>query len=167
MSHQKRNKDRRRRKRRKARGAIYKSACEESSQSGNMSEYMKRLDCKVAKVDDGLGLVFGWAIVCTENGEPYVDSQNDHIPEHSMLKAVTKYAKGPRQGGDMHRCEDGTVIHEFPLTQEIAKAFGIETTKTGWMIAMEPTPETYEKFKSGERTGFSIGGVRKRDITVE
>ena len=128
---------------------------------------VKQLDCKVAKVEDGLGLVFGWAIVCTEDGNPYVDLHNDYIPDHAMLKASTKFAKGKRQGNDMHRCADGFVVHTMPLTAEIAKAFGIKTNKTGLMIAMEPHPETMKKFKSGERTGFSIGGSRIKDTEID
>jgi hypothetical protein len=128
---------------------------------------LKRLECKVAKVDESLGLVFGWAIICSEGGQPYVDTQDDWIPDEAMLKASTKFAKGNRQGGDMHRCEDGQVVHTMPLTAEIAKAFEIECDKTGWMIAMEPNnQETLAKFSSGERTGFSIGGSRIRDTEV-
>ena len=127
----------------------------------------KRLECTVAKVDTSLGLVFGWAIICTEGGEPYIDIQRDHIPDESMLKSTTKYAKGGRQSGDMHRCEDGRIVHTWPLTGEIAKAFEIECDKTGWMVAMEPDNEdTLEKFRSGERTGFSIGGRRIKDTEV-
>ena len=127
----------------------------------------KRLNCEVAKVDESLGLVFGWAIVCTENGQPYVDTQGDYIPDEAMLKAATKFAKGARTGGDMHRMEDGTVRHLFPLTAEIAKAFGISTDKTGLMIAMEPdSQDTLDMFKRGERTGFSIGGRRIKDTEV-
>lgn len=127
----------------------------------------KRLDCKVAKVDNDLGLVFGWAIVCTEDGQPYVDTQGDYIPDGAMLKASTKFAKGARQAGDMHRCDDGLIVHTMPLTAEVAKAFGIECSKTGLMIAMEPFPETLAKFKSGERRGFSIGGRRVTDTPME
>lgn len=126
----------------------------------------KRLDCTVAKVDESLGLVFGWAIVCSEGGEPYVDLQGDWIPDAAMLKAATKFAKGGRQGGDMHRCADGQVVHTMPLTKEIAKAFGIQCDKTGLMIAIEPEAATLAKFKSGERTGFSIGGSRIKDTEI-
>ena len=127
----------------------------------------KTLDCTVAKVDESLGLVFGWAIVCTEGGQPYVDTQNDYIPDGAMLKASAKFAKGDRTGGDMHRTEDGIVLFMFPLTAEIAKAFNIETPKTGLMIAMKPdSPDTLAKFVKGERKGFSIGGKRIKDTEV-
>ena len=128
----------------------------------------KNLDCKVAKVDSTLGLVFGWAIVCTEEGEPYIDLHRDHIPDNAMLKATVKYAKSDRVAGDMHSTEDGTVIFMFPLTAEIAKSFGISTDKTGLMIAMQPDdPDTLKKFANGERTGFSIGGTRVVDTPKE
>lgn len=122
---------------------------------------------KILKVDDGLGLVFGWGIICKIDGEEYFDVQDDAIPEEAMLEAVTDFAKTARTSGDMHVFEDGTVVHEFPLTEEIAKAFDITCPKTGWMVAVEPSPEVYAKFKSGEYTGFSIGGERILDEPVE
>lgn len=113
---------------------------------------------QIAKVDEELGLVFGWGIVCKINGEEFFDSQGDHIPEDAMLEAVTEFAKTDRVAGDMHVFHDGTVVHEFPLTDDIAKAFGITTDRTGWMVAVEPSPEVLQKFKDGTYTGFSIGG---------
>lgn len=128
----------------------------------------KRLDCRVAKVDDSLGIVFGWAIISTQDGAPYVDTQGDYIPDSAVMKASVKFAKGKRQGGDMHRVEDGTVLFMFPLTEEVAKAFDIECDTTGLMIGMAPdNEETLEKFRSGERTGFSIGGRRVTDTPRE
>ena len=47
------------------------------------------LTAEVLKVDESLGLVFGWAIVCAENGNDYYDLQGDHIPESVMLEAAT------------------------------------------------------------------------------
>lgn len=178
MTNSKRSKYRRRRKRREARSKVSKdrgsenlqesatilTTREESAQPDTMT---KRLDCTVAKVDESLGLVFGWAIVCTEDGDPYVDTQGDYIPDRAMLKAATKFAKGARQGGDMHSCDDGVIVHQFPLTAEVAKAFGIKCDKTGLMIAMEPFDHTLAKFKNGERTGFSIGGRRITDTPME
>lgn len=114
---------------------------------------------KVAGVDEGLGLVFGWGIVCKEAGQPYVDTQNDHIPEDAMAKASTDFMKNSRQAGEMHdRMDAGAVVHSFPLTGDIAKAMGVASDKTGWMVAVAPDPAMFAKFKSGEYTGFSIGG---------
>jgi hypothetical protein len=55
-------------------------------------------------------------------------------------------------------------LFAFPLTEDIAKAFGLETKTTGLMIAVKPhDKETLEKFRNKEYTGFSIGGYRIAD----
>lgn len=126
---------------------------------------------QICKVSDELGLVFGWAIVCKKDGQDYYDLQGDHIPELAMLKAATDFMAHSRTAKDMHKADGelpGTVLFAFPMTEDIAKSFGIETTQTGLMIAMKPEDdEILAKFKSGEYTGFSIGGkaVKSEDVT--
>lgn len=120
---------------------------------------------EVLKVDTGLGLVFGFAIVCKDAGEDHYDLQGHHIPEDVMMAAATDFALNSRMAKDMHgkreRGDDqtGSVAFMFPMTDEIAKAFGMEPPKkTGLMIAMKPDAALLAKFASGEYTGFSIGG---------
>lgn len=114
---------------------------------------------QVVKVDSDLGLVFGFAIVSTADGQPYYDVQGDHIPEDAMLKAATDFMENSRIAKEMHQGDaKGSVVFAFPLTAEIAKSLGITTQKTGLLIAMKPTPEVLTKFKDGSYTGFSIGG---------
>ena len=124
---------------------------------------------EILKVDDELGLVMGYAIVSTKDGEPYFDKQDDHIPDESMLRASVDFMKNSRTAKEMHAgSAKGTVVFAWPMTAEIAKAFDIETKTTGLMIAMLPDDEeVLEKFKSGEYTGFSIGGSRIDDEEVE
>jgi len=120
---------------------------------------------EILKVDDSLGLVFGFAIVCTEGGEDHYDLQNDHIPEDAMVKAATDFMQKSRATKEMHQGEvDGKVIFAFPMTSDIAKALGMETPRTGLLIGMKPGAEALKKFKDGTYTGFSIGG---RYITNE
>lgn len=121
----------------------------------------------VLKVDDALGLVLGWAVVCkTEDGE-YYDTQGDHIPEEAMLKAATDFMLNSRTAGDMHAKADGKIVFCWPMTTDIAKAFGFTTKQTGLLVAMKPdSPEILEKFRRGEYTGFSIGGRRVKDEVV-
>lgn len=110
------------------------------------------------KYDADLGVVFGYAIVCTEDGEPYYDLQGDHIPEATMLNAATEFAKEPTIKM-MHKGEAvGELSFMFPLTEEIAKAFDIETDKTGLLVGVRPEPDVLEKMQSGELSGFSVGG---------
>lgn len=122
------------------------------------------LSATVFKVDEALGLVFGWGIVCKENGEPYVDVQGDHIPEDAMVKATSDFMENSRVAKEMHAGDaKGCIVHSFPLTTDIAKAMGITSGRTGWMVAMKPDADVLAKFKSGDFTGFSIGGRRIRD----
>lgn len=122
---------------------------------------------EVTKVDEELGLVLGWAICCKVDDEPYFDSQGDHIPEDAMLKAATDFMLHSRVAKEMHGGEQvGEVVFAFPLTAEVAKAMDIETGKTGLMIAMRPGPDVMAKYRSGEYSGFSIGGSRVKDEDV-
>jgi len=124
----------------------------------------------LCKVDDSLGLVLGWGIVCKINGEDYYDLGSpgkhppDHITEEAMLEATTDFMKNSRIVKDMHIKGEagvlpGSVVFSFPLTTEIAKAFNIQTEKTGWLVGVMPEDEkVLAKFKDGTYTGFSIGG---------
>jgi hypothetical protein len=123
--------------------------------------------CSLAKVDAELGLVFGFAIVCKRDGQEYFDLQGDHITERAMLGAAADFMLHSRASGEMHEWPDGTVVFAFPLTTDIAKALDITTKQTGLLIAMKPSPEVLAKFKSGEYTGFSIGGCYGSVVEVE
>lgn len=123
----------------------------------------------IAKVDEELGLVFGWAIVSKVEGEDYFDTQGDHIPENAMLKASAEFMQNSRMAKEMHVGEGkGSVVFAFPMTEDIAKAMGMETKQTGLMIAMKPDDaEMVKKFKDGTYTGFSIGGKRIKDKELD
>lgn len=123
----------------------------------------------VVKVDADLGLVFGLAMVCKVDGQDFYDSQGDHIPEGAMLKASADFMQKSRVAREMHTGEPtGTVVFAFPMTTEIAKSLDITLHKTGLLIAMKPDSRTVlEKFRSGEYTGFSIGGRRIKDKAVD
>lgn len=115
---------------------------------------------RVVKVDDSLGLVFGYAIVCKVDGEPYYDLQGDHIPESVMLSAVAEFMASPdRVAKEMHDGDAiGQILMMWPMTEEIAKALDIEVQATGALVAMKPSESVLKRFQSGELTGFSIGG---------
>jgi hypothetical protein len=114
---------------------------------------------QVLKVDDQLGIVFGFAIVSKVDGEDYFDVQGDHIPEDAMLKAADDFMRHSRVAKEMHRGDQtGDVVFAFPLTTEIAKALDIQTKRTGLLIGMRPGETALAKFRDGTYTGFSIGG---------
>lgn len=130
----------------------------------------KKTFVNVVKVNEELGLVMGFAIVCEERGVPYYDVQGDHIPEDAMLKAAAEFMANSRAAKEMHAGPDiGEVVFAFPLTREIANAMEIDGyNKTGLMIAMKFSDSAIvDKFKSGEYRGFSIGGRRILDEEVD
>lgn len=129
---------------------------------------------EIVKVDKSLGLVMGFAIICKLDGKPYFDTQGDHITEEAMLKSTADFMQNSRVSTHMHArdedrepVQDGNVVFAFPLTSDIAKAFGISSRKTGLMIAMKPSADVLAKYASGEYTGFSIGGTRVPDAEEE
>lgn len=139
--------------------------------SGQMSSVITRKPgfdkATIVKVDEKLGLVFGFAIVSKIDGEDYFDLQGDNIPEDAMLKAALDFMVNSRVAKEMHSGDAaGTVVFAFPLTTDIAKALEIETKQTGLLIAMRPDVGMLAKFASGEFTGFSIGGYRLEDEDV-
>jgi hypothetical protein len=129
-----------------------------------LPEVQKLEKAQVLKVDAGLGLVFGWGIVCTEKSADgtyadHFDLQGDHIPETVMVEATSDFMENARVAKDMHKGDQhGTIVHSFPLTKDIADAMGIQTEKTGWMVAMKPCEAVLAKYVDGTYTGFSIGG---------
>lgn len=108
-----------------------------------------------------LGVVFGMVIVCKSGGEPYVDLHDHHITEEAMLGAAVEFMEKGKGMEVMHEGEVlGDVLFMWPQTTEVAEAFGLPADTTGLMVGVKPsTPETLQKFKSGELTGFSIGGT--------
>lgn len=125
----------------------------------NQQVQTKVAEAQFLKYDDSLGLVFGWAIVCSEKGQEYYDLGGDHIPEDVMLEAAAEFMQKSRVALAMHGGEPvGEYVFAWPMTSELAKAYGITTDRTGLMVAMKPTDDAIRaKFRSGEYTGFSIG----------
>jgi len=127
------------------------------------------MSIEICKVDKALGLVIGWGIVCKKDDKDYFDTQGDHIPENAMIEASVDFMLNSRMAKDMHQTDGalpGSIVFAFPMTSDIAKAYGITTATTGLMIAMKPdSPEIMQKFASGEYTGFSIGGARIAEHT--
>jgi hypothetical protein len=133
----------------------------------------------VIKIDEGLGVVMGWAICCTENGAPYFDLNVDregplrgqpvpeNVPETTMMRAALDFALSGAPGNVMHAGPDrGTFPFIWPLTQEVADAFGLRTTRTGLLVGYKPPPDVLAKFKSGELRGFSIEGTHEGSMEI-
>lgn len=114
---------------------------------------------KAESIDAKHGLVMGWAMICKQDGVDYIDVQENHIPEDSMLDAAVDFMENSRMAKEMHRGDArGSYLFAYPLTTDIAKAMGITSKNTGLMIGYKPPPDVLAKFQDGTYTGFSIGG---------
>lgn len=122
-------------------------------------------DAEVLKMDDEQRIVWGWLSVITEDGVPVVDLQGDVISPEELTKAADDFMLSTREAKAMHKGERvGEFFHSLPLTYELAKAFGIETRREGWIVAMKVhDDETWKRVKSGELSAFSIGGKAIRE----
>lgn len=165
-----RRRRRKKRQRLKSKKSVFGLPSEQNRVKNNAMTKSFETTAEVLKIDEELGIVFGWGIVCTEKGEPYFDMQGDHITEDAMMKATSDFMYAVRTAGEMHARDDngdaihkGVIVHSMPLTMELVKAFGIKIEKTGWFIGMKPDKDMLEKFKDGTYKGFSIGGSRGID----
>jgi cation transport regulator ChaB len=116
---------------------------------------------EVCKVDESLGLVFGYAMVSKIDGEPHFDLQGHHIPEATVVRVLAKFMEDGAIAKEMHSGEPvGKYVFAFPLTTDIADSLDILPMQTGAIVAMKPdNPDILKKFANGEYTGFSIGGI--------
>ena len=131
----------------------------------NMTE--TNITGKILKADDEQRMVYGWASVITENGEPVVDRQGDVIEAGTLVKAVNKFMEHVRVGKAMHVGDQvGVVVHSLPITKELGDALGIHSDREGWVVAYKVYDDNvWNMVKSGELAAFSIGGrAVKEDI---
>jgi len=130
-----------------------------------MSEKVE-LRNKFTKVDEEQRIVWGWASVVTVKGIAVIDTQNDLISPREMEKMANAFMLDVRTAKAMHEGDSvGEVIHSLPLTDEVAKALGISSEQEGWIIGMKIHDDAvWEQVKSGEFSGFSIGGRSDRHV---
>jgi len=126
----------------------------------SVSELTKNIEGQILKADDEQRMVYGWASVVTEKGEPVVDRQGDVIEPDTLVKAASKFMEHVRVGKEMHKGDQiGAVIHSMPITKEIGESLGIQSDREGWIVAFKVyDDEVWDKVKSGELAAFSIGG---------
>ena len=135
-------------------------SCRMWQSNTSVSEMTKNIEGKILKTDDEQRMVYGWASVITENGEPVVDRQDDMIEADTLVKAVNEFMEHVRVGKAMHVGEQvGTVVHSLPITKEIGDSLGIQSDREGWVVAYKVfDDDVWAMVKSGELAAFSIGG---------
>lgn len=127
----------------------------------SVSEMTKaNIQGQILKADDEQRMVYGWASVVTEKGEPVIDRQGDVIEPDTLVKAVNNFMEHVRVGKTMHVGEQtGVIVHSMPITKEIGEALGIQSDREGWIVAYKVYDDAvWDMVKSGELAAFSIGG---------
>lgn len=124
--------------------------------------------CRVFKLDEKLGLVFGWALATTLDGgkTPHVDLQSDAIlGGDELIKVAAEFMEASAASDVMHdENPDGKIVFAMPLTKDVKAALGITSDVEGLAIAMKPSPETFKRFVAKELNAFSIGGTGEREV---
>lgn len=128
---------------------------------------MADITVKVLKTDSTSPLVYGWGAICKIRDASgvmidYRDSDNEEFPEDVTEAAWRDFMLNSRQMDVQHDEQPmGRVVYAMPMTEDIAKAFGVldALDRTGVMVGVQiDDPALIAKFRSGEYTGFSIGG---------
>lgn len=134
--------------------------------SGNSGEFT--IDADIIKSDDEMRVVYGWASIIEENGEPVTDHQGDIIAEDDLVKAAHEYIREYRAAKAMHEGDQiGEIVESMVITSDIQKALGIDINKVGWFIGMKIHDDgVWKSFKDGKFKMFSIGGQGRR-IKIE
>lgn len=119
---------------------------------------------RIAKLNEELGIAFGFALTSTVDGAPYFDLQGDAIGEDELVKVAAEYLEAGGAIDEQHDSvpDAGRLVFAYPLTTEIASSLGIETKKTGLLVGVKLAPDVLAKVKSGAITGFSIAGFGER-----
>ena len=131
----------------------------------SVGDMTKNIEGKILKADDEQRMVYGWASVVTEKGEPVVDRQGDVIEAGTLVKAVNEFMEHVRVGKAMHVGDQvGVVVHSLPVTKEIGEALGIQSDREGWVVAYKVfDDDIWAMVKSGELAAFSIGGRAQKE----
>jgi hypothetical protein len=113
-----------------------------------------------------LNVAYGFAIISSENGEPYYDLHGDYIPDEVIVKVSKSFTNLPVFLQHNPTLEDGPVgriVSSFPLTADIARSLGLNVEKTGLLVGVRIENESVlRSVKDGTLTGFSIGGYLRR-----
>lgn len=119
----------------------------------------------IAKVDEELRMVWGWAYVCEEDGQKIVDYSGEVMTWQELQKCAHSFSG---YGGVMHRTKGGELVDRIMFSPHVQKALGIEVP-IGWFVGYRvDDDDAWQGVLDGTYTGFSIHGTAlKRELTDE
>lgn len=127
-----------------------------------------RTSFQVRKIDDELGIVFGWASVSERSdGSLVFDGEDEAIFPDELEKAAYEFNLEARQATDSHdraTLGAGALVESMFFSKEKQEVLGIEGLPVGWWVGFRIEDEGMrQKIRdTGERAMFSIGGRSTR-----
>lgn len=145
----------RRRRRRRRRRRVTRA------RKGNDLESF-RTNFEVKKIDEELGIVFGWASVSQQaDGTLVFDHEGDAIFPEELEKAAYDFNLEVRKATDSHDMKTlgvGNLCESMVFTKDKQAKLGI-TLPIGWWVGFKVNDDLRKKVRdTGERAMFSIGG---------
>ncbi|MCU0296965.1 MAG: XkdF-like putative serine protease domain-containing protein [Candidatus Nanopelagicales bacterium] len=127
-----------------------------------------KVQATITKTDDDQRLVFGWGNVAVLDGATVIDKQDDWWESLDELEDTAyDYVLHSRDGGDTHlRKGVATMVESFVATPQKLEAIGLapDALPHGWWVGFKVHDDgVWDGVKKGRYTGFSIGGVGKRE----
>lgn len=136
---------------------------------GDVAPTTVHIEHRVAKFNEDQRKVWGWFSVTSIGSDHVVDHERDVIRIETLQKAAHDYVGRSRKGDQMHDEQTSAVlVDSIVFTREVQKALGIDLGVEGWFGGYHVLSDAaWEKVKSGEYRGFSIGGTAvRRELQV-
>lgn len=121
-------------------------------------------------IDKATGTVFGWGVTSTFRGDQYIDKHNNGFAEVGLIPAALMFAEKPlakRWALENHITPVGQTALAFPITTAMCAALGIQSERTGILVAMRVDQATLEKIARGDLRAISYGSRIVEDHAVE
>lgn len=130
------------------------------AQAKKAPKVKKNLRVDILKINEEQRIIYGWAYVCTEDGEISYDHSGEWMKPQTLEKALAEYMKKYRVGKTNHAGDKSAeTVFAFPITKEISTALGIQSGREGAIVGQYiPDDNDWKDVKSGKYPAFSIGG---------
>lgn len=117
----------------------------------------------ITKAQTDHRMVYGWAYVATEGGQPAVDWSEEVWPMEDIRQAVHEFI-GQRTLKARHKGKVvGEIMDSILFDRDVQKALGIDLGKEGWFVGVRVDDDaTLAEVDSGILKMFSVGGMAEK-----
>lgn len=121
----------------------------------------KRAPARIAK--GKLGVYFAWGAFSRRDGEEFIDSHGDRIPDDELVAGALSLAKSAQLGHEHDGTITGSVPLVMPMAEDIQAALDITSPHAGLIVGFTPTAELAASLDAGEPWQMSIEGTAVAD----